>query len=1010
MAGDATVAEATTEELTEAANWTVGASRDLPIAQTNRAWDAAAAKARMFGDGDTINRDRAKAGHLVYDSSQPNLKGSYKLPFADVDGGTLKAIPAGLRASASRLPQTDVPDAVRTRARAVLDAYFKKMNEALLTPELRAQILGHFGLNEAVRSDQSYEQLRADLDDAISEWPERPGERMRVTWTFSDRLIAVAWWLRDADPDSGMQRHIWEIPWSKDDTGAYTFGTPVEVVEVEVYEPMVESVNGGQRLTEQIEQRLEVVESRQEDGARRVKAIGITADVVNGNRRRYPRGVLAAAIQQLNSHLHESAGQGRLIATGEAEHPSDKSGRPSLLETVVKWEAASLNAAGKTLLEGTILPTSKGKDISALVEHGVPVGVSMRGYGQYQMVEHNGESIQEVTELKITGFDLVTEPSDPYARITESRETDMGEQNAKDKEKDKGTEGGQQASTVNLDELMAQIEEYPEMLESVINRMNFMDKRRIAELLDTSPARIEQGLKEAMEAKKELEERKHTEVIDAAIAEAVKDLPYGELNKKIAEAVREAKPETAEDVFPLVEKKGKEYDAILAAARLSQMGGKTVRALGPVFERETGQPEYTRAAWEINESLIRSGHGHARDLRRNAGELSRAEIYANKILAKFDETFKQQLNEERRRFEEAETTSNLDLPYSVSRTIIEQAYPELIAANVFDFSTIPSSAERLYFETYVGESGATAAITSESVTGDHDTWVALAHARPQPGTLTLTTDPAGTTYAEGTDYVIDYIQGRVMTLSTGATTDGQSLLANYTYDAIRTGENQPIQRAKNTLSFITMTAAADRLATQITSEAIVFSRSQLGYDAVGRTINNLVRQVRRTIDKGVLWTALAAALQQANNSGGTWASGSDAVALFAEKIGYAKVKVENRFYMPDAIVMSKTNADRLSNWDGFTHLGFPNAILNAAGFAGSIKGLPIFSSPEFSDAYVLVVNRELVMHRVYMPMSIKGPFPSFSNGNLVAADQYYTEEYNGTETPVVEKGAYMVVS
>ena len=104
------------------------------------------------------------------------------------------------------------------------------------------------------------------------------------------------------------------------------------------------------------------------------------------SRRAISRSVLAEAVARLNGHLHESNGQGNFVATGEAEHPSDKGGRPSLLETVIKWEAAGLSG-DSVLLEGVILPTSKGRDILALVENGVPVGVSMRGYGRAKAVK-----------------------------------------------------------------------------------------------------------------------------------------------------------------------------------------------------------------------------------------------------------------------------------------------------------------------------------------------------------------------------------------------------------------------------------------------------------------------------------------------------------------------------------------------------------------------------------------------------------------------------------------------
>lgn len=866
--------------------------------------------------------------------------------------------------------------------------------------EFLAAVLRYFGLNEAVRSDQSYEGLKQQIEAALNTWSDRPANDLCVRWTFSDRVIATAW----VEKMDGAEWHAWEIAYSQSDAGGIVFGKFMEVKQVQLFEPapMTESKKAGRTFTETIEQVMTLTEAA--SGARKVKAIGITADVVNGNARRYPRAVVANAVAKLNGHLHESNGQGRFIATGEVEHPTDKGGRPNLLETVVKWEAASLDSAGKVLLEGVILPTGKGKDISVLIEHGVPIGVSMRGYGDWSLITESGQTIQQVTDLTIKGFDLVAQPSDPNGQVTESAHPEVGKEEGK---KPMNLEELLKELKADPKKLAAFLKENPDLTESLTGELGLTDRRQIAGALGINAARLDAGLKEMQEKAQAFEEAQRQAAIDKAIDEACKNLPYGEqLNKKFVETVREAKPATVEAVQPIVESRVKEWDTILAATRLAGMG-KGVQVMGPVFERETGQPEYTRSAWELNESLVRSGNGKRRDLRKAE---TKAEIYARLVLERFDQNYRQQMLAEAKLFQEAETTTDLNLPYTVSRTIIEQAFPELIAANVFDFGVASASPERLYFETYAGESGSSATVTDEVVTGDHGAWVTLAHARLQPGTVVLTDSGGTTTYEEGTDYVVNYVTGALMTLAAGATTDSQSLKIDYTYDAIRKGENTEIERAKTQLSYMTMEIAADRLAIQITNEAVVFSRSQLGYDAVGRTLSNLIREIRRIIDRGVIYRAIAASLQQANNSGGTWASGSDPIAELVEKVGVAKTKVYNRFYMPTSILMSQTNADRLSNWDGFTRLGFDNATLNAAGFAGSIKGLPIFATPEMSDKYILTPNRELVMHRVYQAMALKGPFPSFSNGKLVAADQWYTEEWNGDEVPVIQKVAHVVVT
>jgi hypothetical protein len=267
------------------------------------------------------------------------------------------------------------------------------------------------------------------------------------------------------------------------------------------------------------------------------------------------------------------------------------------------------------------------------------------------------------------------------------------------------------------------------------------------------------------------------------------------------------------------------------------------------------------------------------------------------------------------------------------------------------------------------------------------------------------------TYTEGTDYIVDYAQGRIKVL--GSALNNATLKVAASYTAIRKGENSPIERGKLTMSYKTVEAAADRIADQITREAVVFSRSQLGVDLIGATMASLVRQVRRKIDQGLLYWAYSAVKGVANNATAAWTVDNTqaSYAELAELMGQAKVKVANRYYTPTFFMMSVTNADRISNWEGFKRDGYPTALLGAAGFAGGIKGLPIFASTEFPDSLIICGNRELVMHRVFQPMTIKGPLPSYhTDGKLIAADQYYAEEFNVTESPIYEKGAFVPVT
>jgi hypothetical protein len=753
-------------------------------------------------------------------------------------------------------------------------------------------------------------------------------------------------------------------------------------------------------------ERVEAVLALEESEAgqpRKIKIEGaMTANVVNGNRRRYPVEVVRLAVEELRSHLNESAGQGRAIQVlGEAEHPSDKGGRPNLLETVTKWDEVSFDGS-RVDITGRILETSKGKDILTLMEGGVMPGVSLRGYGEGKSIGKGDDKVFEVTELHITGFDLVLEPSfENAAQLIES----INQSSMEDE--------------MTLEELLKLLKERPELFKGIteaqVKEMGDAQLKVLESMIRgalglDAKADIAEALKSTADKARKFDESQKQNEIKSAIAEATKDLPFGAaLNTMFVESLNENEAEftSAEMVKKFAESQRKQFSKMAAAGVLKGMGfdekNKRIQVLGDVLENETGTPEFARVAFELTESVRKHEKRAKRTLVLRAE--SPAAVFTEMLLEKFDKMFMRQLMNEAKIFEEAETTSDLNLPYSVSRTVIAEAYPNLVAANVFDFGIMEQSPINIFYETFTGETGFTVAVTDEVETaGAEDTWYDLANKNIVPGTVVVTSNPAGTTYVEGTDFVIDYELGKIRAIAAGDI-GANDVLVDYSYHATRKGEDAEIERAKTTLAYQTITAAADRLADYITSEAIVFSRSQIGWDAVGRTMANIIREMRRDKDRRLIEKGLMAALAVAENRTAAWDI-SDAVYLdFVKRIGEAKVKVLNRFYEPTSLVMSATNSDYLSNWDGFKRDGYPNALLNAAGFVGSVKGLNVFETPEMRDTFNLVLNRELVMHRVFSPLTVKGPYPTYSNGKLVAADQYYAEEYNASLAPIGGKGS-----
>jgi hypothetical protein len=877
-------------------------------------------------------------------------------------------------------------------------------------------------LEEITKGSLDYQRMEI-LTAFRNKFPDPEGGWYSVEEVFTDHLI-VSTYGSGANAKL-MPDEFYRVEFSKSESG-FEFGSqPWPVVEL-TYRPagqeetMAEIGESqkrkkGKRLVESINQSLTLNESEADDdnldGPWRIKGIGITADVINGNYRIYPARVLEAAVQQLKAHLNESAGQGRILSvtTGEADHPEDKGNRRSMLmETVINWDNVTFDGR-QVLLEGNLLGTAKGKDIRALMKGGVRPGISQRANGDSRIVKRENRNVEEITELVITGYDLTAqnEQSDPEAGTTyyESKQLEENKMNL-------------------LEKLLALLEARPDLFTNVSeDQLRAMSESQLQTLLgkvseamkiDLSKVNISESLREMSEKATRFDESQRSQAITVAIDEATKELPYGdEGNKTFVEGIRSANPQDAAGVKSLVEAKRKEYDKIFAGRKLEARGftGR-ITGVAPVLEAETGVPEFARGAFQLAESIRRENHNRRPDF-RNTRTVN--EDVTARILEKFDRDNKQHLMLESRLLQEAETTSDLNLPYSVSRSVIEEAFPALVALGIFDVDTTDQAPSKIFYETFSGETGYTGAISADEVVtiAALDTWYSLANKRITPGTLVVKNEAEDTTYDYGSDYVVDYANGRIKALTGGDITAADVLhLTAYSYTAIRKGENVGIERGKLTLASKTLEIAADRLADEVTREAIVFGRSQLGWDAIGRTLDSLVKQVRRKIDNGLIYLSLSAVLSVPNNSGGTWTAASDSLDLLVQKLGTARVKVANRYYEPTSYLSSLTNVEKLSHWSGFTAAGKrPGDERMGNGFAGSINGLPVFWSTEHPDGYFQSINRQIVMHRIFQAMLVKGPYPSFdSNLKLKANDQYYVEEFNGSDAPVPEKGAYVIMA
>jgi hypothetical protein len=114
--------------------WKANGNMDLPLAEQDREWDGDEVRERIFtrgGRDDNPQPERARRAFFAYDDEHPQHKRGYKLPFADVIGQRLIAVPHGIFAVAEVLEGArggvDLPGDVIESIRGKVAAYYRKL-------------------------------------------------------------------------------------------------------------------------------------------------------------------------------------------------------------------------------------------------------------------------------------------------------------------------------------------------------------------------------------------------------------------------------------------------------------------------------------------------------------------------------------------------------------------------------------------------------------------------------------------------------------------------------------------------------------------------------------------------------------------------------------------------------------------------------------------------------------------------------------------------------------------
>ncbi|MET9341274.1 MULTISPECIES: hypothetical protein [unclassified Nonomuraea] len=114
---------------------TVTQFRDLPLADRDREWDADEAdkRVRAWAKAEDEPNAQYRQAFVWYDGDNADEFGAYKLPVADVIGGSLKAVPRAVMAAGAVVQGArggvKIPKGEVDRVKSHLAKYYASMGE-----------------------------------------------------------------------------------------------------------------------------------------------------------------------------------------------------------------------------------------------------------------------------------------------------------------------------------------------------------------------------------------------------------------------------------------------------------------------------------------------------------------------------------------------------------------------------------------------------------------------------------------------------------------------------------------------------------------------------------------------------------------------------------------------------------------------------------------------------------------------------------------------------------------
>jgi len=198
--------------------WKANGKMDLPLADRERPWDGAMAdkRVRAWAGGpakEDMNWPRYRTAFFASDDADKENFGAYKLGFADVIDGELRAVPRGIFACAGGrgVDRTDIPEEVRAAIRTRITRYYRRMarefdDDGIVSPfkEIGSGMMERKTVTEyhevTERVVTGFPSILGNVDDggdlivtgAYAKTLQERGPRIRWLWQHNSSLPPIA--------------------------------------------------------------------------------------------------------------------------------------------------------------------------------------------------------------------------------------------------------------------------------------------------------------------------------------------------------------------------------------------------------------------------------------------------------------------------------------------------------------------------------------------------------------------------------------------------------------------------------------------------------------------------------------------------------------------------------------------------------------------------------------------------------------------------------------------------